>query len=52
MKKTYQNPATTIVTIQTAQMLAGSLGFSSEGKGADLSDARRHRGVWDDDDDE
>ena len=50
MKKTYQNPTTTIVTIQTAQILAGSLRFSSDTKGADQSDARRHGGVWDDED--
>ena len=50
MKKTYQNPTTTIVKIHTAQMLADSLGFSSDTKGASDSDARRYRGVWDDDD--
>lgn len=56
MKKTYQNPLTTVITIETAKMIAnsGGLGFSDTlgttnvDGGSALS---RHNSIWDDDED-
>ena len=59
MKKTYINPNTKIVKIQTARMMAGSeLGkYSSDGNGNTISSndavlSRRRNSVWDEDEEE
>lgn len=57
MKKTYINPNTKIVKIQTARMMAGSeLGkYSGEGNTISSNDAvlsRRRNSVWDEDEEE
>ena len=52
MKKTYQNPEIRIVKVQTAQMLANSLGVQGDAQGSTML-SRQHGGsLWDDDDDE
>lgn len=56
MKKTYNNPSTTVVKVQTVQMIAVSLdGFNStlNSTGGDGSNAlgRRNNSYWDDEDD-
>lgn len=57
MKKTYQNPETKIVKVQTAKMIAASdfnQALGGEGTGGDGGKALSRRGgsVWDDDESE
>lgn len=51
MKKIYQNPTTTIVRLQTIQMIAGSFEGTLNSVGGDGSDALSRDGYdWDDED--
>ena len=50
MKKTYQNPTTKIVKIQTMQMIAQSVGVGSEYQSGNAVLSRRGNS-WDDEDD-
>ena len=57
MKKTYINPNTKIVKIQTARMMAGSELGKYSGNGNTISDndavlSRRRNSVWDEDEEE
>lgn len=49
MKKTYQNPEMKIVKVQTAQMIASSLGLQGEAKGNTMLSRQRDT-AWEDDD--
>ena len=49
MKKTYINPDTKVLIVQTQQMIAASLGFGEDGS-ADNAESRRRGIIWDDDD--
>lgn len=46
MKKTYMQPATRIVNIQTSQMIAVSIGIGESVNNASEAESRR-RGNWD-----
>ena len=52
MKKTYINPATSIISVHAVKMFAtsGRLGIGDDGS-ADVAEGRRRRNVWDYDDD-
>ena len=50
MKKIYQNPETTIVKVQTTQMIAVSTQMYGENATGDAM-GRRGGNVWDDDED-
>ena len=49
MKKTYQNPTTTVVTIKTVKMIAQSLRVGNEYKENDVVLSREGDGFWEDD---
>ena len=51
MKKTYQIPEMKIVKVQTAQMVAASLGVQGDAEGSTML-SRQRGSLWDDDDDE
>ena len=48
MKKTYQNPTTTIVKIKTVKMIATSLSVGEEYSGGTIL-SREGDGLWEDD---
>ena len=49
MKKTYQNPTTTVVTIKTVKMIAQSLSVGEEYHSGDVVLSRENDGdFWDD----
>ncbi len=50
MKKTYQNPTTTVVLIKLQQLMGASesMGFGSSVSTASGADARRRADFWDD----
>lgn len=50
MKKNYINPSTTVFRIETQQMIAESAPFGEGKKDGGLAASRRHRNVWDDED--
>jgi len=54
MKKTYQNPETTVVRIETPHILAGSekLKIGDPVESAAGAETRRNYSVWGDDDSE
>ena len=51
MKKTYINPVTAVVNVQTQQMIAESAGFSKESLNGSLAASRNNRSLWDSEDD-
>ena len=52
MKKTYNNPKTTIVNIKTQQLLTVSGEFGDGQKPGNLAASRRGRSLWDDEEEE
>ena len=51
MKKVYINPTTSIVNIETAQMIAASIGFGDSVESAAGAESRKGS-FWDDDEEE
>ena len=51
MKKTYINPVTVVINIQTQQMIAESAGFSPTSLNGSLATSRYNRSLWDSEDD-
>ena len=52
MKKTYMNPTTDIVRVETQQMIAQSMGVNSSETISDTNKIlSRQGGAWDDDED-